>query len=167
MKIMSIILVCSIIGGSVFFAIQEELIILNLHKKDAIIQHKQAQTNMCTFYWDPIQLPHETMHIPRTDDEQKNLTQLINSWLTFLHSEGIIKNIHVESVLLSSSHNEIFVSFDRYPFDKQQSIDQKLQLIRYLCDTIRPHTNAQKIRLLVHHAPLQDMHLDFMSGQPI
>ena len=162
----SIIAFFCCLGAALLFAFQTERIIFN-NPSNAYTAQKNTQTAACTLYWHKHLLQPETKPIIKTDDAQQNLLYLINTWLTFLYSEDMHKKVHAETVMLSPSGNELFVSFDRRPFGKQQSIEEKLGFIHMLFKTLRPHTTARKVRFLVRHAPLHDAHLDFTCGWDI
>lgn len=162
MKFMCISLICAL-GAAFLFAVQTERIIFN-DRSVTYTAPKQTQTASCTLYWHEHLLQPETKQIVRTDDAQQNLLYLINLWLQFLYSEDMLKKVHAETVMISPSGNEFFISFDHKPFEKQQSIAEKLGFMRRLFKTIKPHTAARKVRLLVRHEPLHDTHLDFSYG---
>jgi hypothetical protein len=144
-----------------FFAFQKEWVIL---QKPAHINHVQVphtEQKECTLFWNTTLLQQENKKIIWTDDIAQNLHYVMNSWLTFLYDEELHKKVHVETAMLNNSQTELFISFDRYPFGKQQSIDEKLFFIKNFTQTIAQCTNITKIRFLVRHKPLQDPHLDF------
>lgn len=165
MKLAVLTFLCSL-AAAFLFAVQTERIIFN-NPVAPYAAHKNTQTASCTLYWHDRLLQPETKLIVCTDDAQQNLLYLINTWLLFLYSEDMHKKVHAETVTLSPSGNELFISFDRRPFGKQQSIDEKIGFIHNLFKTIRPHTAARKVRFLVRHAPLHDTHLDFTFGWDI
>jgi hypothetical protein len=150
----------------IVYAIQTELIIIN-NERPVYTAPKQLQPLRCTFYWHEHILQPEDALVIRSDDTQENLLHIINGWLIFIHNEGMHKKVHAETAMLSPSENELFISFDRQPFSKQQSIGEKIGFIQNLCKTIGPHTAAHKIRFLVRHAPMHDNYLDFSSGWSI
>lgn len=165
MKYFGTILLC-ILGAAFLFAVQTDRIIFNTPSARCT-KSKPAQTTSCTLYWHEHLLQAETKQIVQAEDAQQNLLYLINTWLQFLYNEDMHKKVHAETVMISPSGNELFISFDRKPFKKQMSIAEKIGFIQNLFKTIRPHTAARKVRLLVHHKPLHDAHLDFNSGWDI
>lgn len=111
----------------------------------------------------------KTELIWHSNDIGQNITYLLNSWFTWLEEEHMItKKITVQTVLLSTDTQHAYISFDRNPFDKQQSTYNKWMLIESLLKTIREvNVSLNHITFLVHHQPLKDMHLDFTNPWPI
>ena len=162
MRIIITLGICSL-TAALFFAIQTERIIFNTPGKSHVAS-KQTQTTACTLYWHDNMLQPETKQIMHNGNAQEHLAYIINTWLLFLYNEDVHKKVHAETVMLSPAGNELFISFDRNPFNKQQAIHEKLGFIESLFKTIRPHTAARKVRFLVRHAPMCDAHLDFSCG---
>ncbi len=151
-----------------FFAVQKEWIIIQKPaQKKEIINFPHVEQKECILYWNASHLQQETKKIIWTDDISQNIHYLVNTWLTFLYDEELHKKVHLETAMLNKGGNELFLSFDRSPFGKQQSIDQKLFFIENLYKTISQSTQLQKIRFLVQHKPLQDAHLDFAQSWPL
>lgn len=165
MKHISAALICTL-GAIFLFLVQTERIIFNT-SSTVYAKPKSTHTASCTLYWHEHLLQPEIKQIVQTQDLQENLVYVINTWLQFLYSEDMHKKVHADAVMLSPSGNELFISFDRKPFEKHMSIAEKLGFIRNLFRTIKPHTAARKIRLLVRHEILDDAHLDFSSGWDI
>ena len=93
----------------------------------------------------------------------ENFKLLTTTWLAWLHDEQVLtKKIGVESILFSPSGYEMYVSFDYNPFEKNWSIYQKESFIHALLKNYKEQgCTASYLYVLVHHKPLQDMHLDF------
>ena len=155
--------VASIVCALIFFALQQEWLIWH-GPIGAVTEHRAQHTckEITLYYWQHEQLKHETIQQIWVEDEQQNLHYLINKWLTFLYDEECItQKIHVDTTTLNPSGTELFISFDRKPFSKEQSIGQKIQFIKALFATINPVTTINQVRFLVRHKPLFDPHLDF------
>ena len=148
-----------------FFAIQKEWIIVHIPKNYETIPC--TVNRICDLYWYPSKLHIRKQCLLWTEHEQDNIHRLIDCWLTWLHNEEMLKYIKVETVMISPCKNELFISFDKKLFNKKQSIHEKLTVIHYLTQTIKPHTHAQKMYLLVHHAPMEDMHIDCTVSLPL
>lgn len=102
-------------------------------------------------------------------DTQKMIHYVVNSWLSFLHEEHIMKKrVTAHAVLISANGNDLFISFDRNPLQKESSIYEKWMWIEGLLKTIRAQgIKIAHVHFLVHHQPLQDAHLDFENPWPI
>lgn len=150
-----------------FFALQKELIIIQKPGLTYTMNIPLVEQKECTLFWNAQQLQQEQKKIVWTDNITQNIHYLINAWLTFLYDEELHKKIHAETTMLNDGQNELFISFDRCPFGKQQSINQKLFFINNLAKTVGQCTNIHKIRFLVRHKTLQDPHLDFEQSWEI
>jgi len=102
-------------------------------------------------------------------DVAHNMQYLINSWLSFLDEERLMKKkVTVSTVLLSPNSNDAYISFDRNPLDKEASTYAKWQWVEGLLATLRAQNiTVPNIHFLVYHQPLVDTHLDFSNPWPI
>ncbi|MCX5923986.1 MAG: hypothetical protein NTZ68_00975 [Candidatus Dependentiae bacterium] len=161
--------------GSLFFLYQESWIVFSIPKSQtstaaSLKQQKINSKEVSLWVWsDRKVFKKETAEIIYGQDTAQNIKLLLNSWFLFLEEEGLTdKQIFVQSVALSPSGSEAFISLNQYPFDKSCSTYQKLMLIESLLKTL--HENKIPIafiRLLVHHQPLHDDHLNFEAAWPI
>ncbi len=161
--------------GSLFFFYQESWIVF-------FIPQQQVNSNVTTSqhnYTKEVTLwawnnntrsqKKETAEIMYSNDVTQNLKLLLNSWFLFLEEEGLSdKQIIVQSVALSPCATQAFISINQYPFDKAASTHHKLMLIESLLKTIKENdTTISSIRLLIHHKPLIDDHLNFDVAWPV
>jgi hypothetical protein len=164
LTILCIITACTT-AAFLFFAIQKEWIIIRIPNNIKTIPC--AANRVCELYWHPSKLHTGKRRLLWTEDEQDNIHRLISCWLAWLYNEEMLKRINVETVMISPSADELFISFDKKLFSKNQSIHEKLACIHSLAQTIKPHTHARKMRLLVHHAPMEDVHIDCIESLPL
>ena len=120
-------------------------------------------------FWNHGKWNNETTDIIWSDDKADTIQHLINSWLILLDEEKLMtKKVLVQSVIMSQSGNDVYISFDRNPFNKASSTYQKMMWIEGLLKTIRDNNiKVQQVQFLVHHQPMHDLHLDFSSPWPI
>jgi len=138
------------------------------YKKEAeqTAQQLRAQKKPATlFFWHNKRWNKETVEILETQDTAQTTQHLLNSWLTLLDEESVMtKKVMLQSALISDN-KELYLSFDRNPFNENDGTYNKLMWIEGLLRTIREHnTPVQSIRFLVHHQPMQDYHLDFSNS---
>ena len=166
-----ILIIASFCAGLLFFAYHNQWIIIQLPKfttktdvDSSLINKKKISLHF--FHKDKWRV--ETQEQLWTNNISKNLSQLINSWLTLVDEERIVtKKIALESALVSSS-GTVYISCDHALFSKEDSIYKKWMLVEGLLKTIRSNEiPIQDVQLLVHHQPLQDSHLDFSLPWPI
>lgn len=97
------------------------------------------------------------------------INYITNAWLKLLHEEHIIqKKIALQSVLISPSSKQAYISFSQSPLDKENSTHQKWLLVESLLKTLRENNiDIQSIYFLVHHQPLNDQNLNFSNAWPL
>ena len=163
-----------IILGTIFFLYQESWIIITspFLRQETINSQVQEQTTYKTvmlYGWKNNNYKTESTEIIYSNNISKNINFLLNSWLLFLEDEHITeKQTQVMSVALSNSKQEAFISLNQQPFDIESSTYDKLMWVESLLKTIRENKiSISAIRLLVHHQPLQDDHLNFDISWPI
>jgi len=76
---------------------------------------KKAIKKNCTlYYWHDDLWITEQREIILSNDRAYNIKQLVNSWLTLLDDEQLLpKKISLDSAMISSSGQELFLSFSR------------------------------------------------------
>jgi len=128
-----------------------------------------AKKKVTLFFWKDEKWHSETTELVWSDAKADTLHYLLASWLKLLDEDDLMhKKISIESVLISPSGSDAYVSFDRYPFDSQATIHAKLMWIEGLLKTVAQNKiSVQGIRFFVHHKTLQDAHLDFSKEWPI
>jgi len=160
-----------LLAGALFYGLYHEFIIIRnpwtpADHHNGLGGHKKT---VQLLYWAHDKWQQEPVEIVEMNDKAESLKRLINAWLTLLDEEGITEHkISVQTALLSSHEDELFLSFDRNPFAKQSATWAKLAFIEGILKTIRENGSyPQKIRFLVHHQELADSHLDFSNSWPI
>ncbi len=167
----STITFCCFLFGLFLWAWKHEMIVFRMPHNSRI-----SSTNVCVskkpttlFYFSYGTWRSEIIDSLWGTDTAENLLYLINNWLTLLDEEKIMPHkVSLQSVILSPSTTEAFISFDRNPFGPEDSTYTKLMWIESLLKTIRGNTiPIQTVRLLTHHAPLPEPHLDTEVSWPL
>jgi len=177
MKKMLYVIICTLLLsiGSIFFFYQESWFVFFIPQKQT---NTRSATHACSsakevtlWAWNNNSrfLKKETAEIIYGPDITQNIKLLLNSWFLFLEEEGLTdKQIIVQSVALSPCATQAFISINQYPFDKSASTHHKLMLIESLLKTIKENDiHILFIRLLIHHKPLIDDHLNFDVAWPV
>jgi len=177
MKKKSIILISLLcaLTGMLLYAFTKSWIIIHAPSSNNFVsfdyQTNQAisKKKVTLWFWKDEKWHSETTELVWSDAKADALYYLIASWLKLLDEDDMMhKKISVQSVLLSPAGSDVYVSFDRYPFASQATINAKLMWIEGLLKTIRENKIAiQGIRFLIHHKTVQDPHLDFSKEWPI
>ncbi|MFI5333117.1 MAG: hypothetical protein ACHQVS_03375 [Candidatus Babeliales bacterium] len=168
----TLIILCFIIG-IVLYAYHHALFIIRWpwhHAPQNIARHHATKKSISLHYWH-----HRSWHTEKTtlimsDDPAQALAYLVNTWLTLLDEEQHItaKKVELQTALLSPNGHELFLSFDRVPFNSQQSTYESWMWVEGLLKTIKTYNSSiDRVHLLVRHKPLQDRHLDFLNAWPI
>lgn len=162
-------IICCFIG-TIFFLMQRKWLIIqwtfNTESNETTLAQKETvlKKDITFYWWKHEKLHHEkATHIWRRDQNAENIKQVINNWLGYLKGEKIIDPvIAIDSVVLSPTEQDAYVSFNQAFSWKEWSIYKKWHLIEGLCKTIKS-TNLpiKNVSFLVNHEPLHDDHLDF------
>lgn len=159
--------------GIILFAYHKEWIIIappyaiatvNIQNDDQNLDHHKVQL----YFFKHKQWHTEEISSIWSHDAALNAKTIINNWFILLEDEKIIdKDIQVISSIISSS-KELYLSFNKEPFNKQDSIYTKLMLIEGLLTTLRENKiPVQSVHFLVHHQALIDDHFNFSISWPL
>jgi hypothetical protein len=158
--------------GIIYFAFNKEWIIFRRSLTNNQFQPSRTKNTKkeCTLtYWNNNEWHHEKIIVLWSDNQANNCKQLINELLLLWDEEHLLnKKITLESALISASGQELFLSFSRNLFDKEEPLFIKWMRIESILKTIsNQHTLIQQVRFLVQHQPLRDTQLDFSQSWPI
>jgi len=168
-----VISVCFLFGFF-FFAFYNGLIILRYPSYRAEVEQfienmKVDKKKVFLFYRNKKKWNKEKVYLLWTNDKAKNIEYLINSWLTLLDEERVMKKrVSLQTVLLASSLQKAYLSFDRNPFSSDSPTHEKWMWVEGLLKTLRENDiDLQTVYFLVHHQIMDDYHLDFSNPWPI
>lgn len=155
--------------GLLFYSWYHQLLIISYIPRNQIYKNSApAKTKVTLHYWAQNKWASETIDLISTDSSQF-LTLLINKWCLLAYEEHCCtKQYNVTHILLTHSNKELYINFNRKPFDKKQSTFEKWMLIEGLLKTIASNNHdITHVNFFVNHAPLQDEHLDFSKAWPL
>ena len=153
--------------GILLLSLHKNWIIIRLPIKTQIKQVKHVnKKTVKLIYWDR-KWDKEELELIWSDDISQNLHYLINTWLTLLDEEKVMsKKVSLQSALLSNK--DAYLSFDRNPFNPEDSTFEKWMWVEGLLKTIKQNDIIlQNVYLLTHHQTIIDDHLDFSRPWPI
>ncbi len=158
--------------GMLLCALHYEWIVIRSPLEVSAYNPESMQTGkkeMKLFFWKNNKWHQETQTILWSNDGAHNISQLISALLNVLDDEHLLrKKIGVESVALSPSGLQAYISFDHNPLPKEANVHQKWLLIESMLKTIRENgIKIQDVQFLVYHEPLSDYHLDFNQPWPL
>lgn len=163
---------CFILGILTFCIQQQWIIFLWPHKTQIIEENSTKNTteqkqNML-YFWKQNKWNKERTTTLWSATQEQNIQLLVNSWFSLAEDEKLLdKDVQVLSVIISSKQ-EAFISLNKYPFEKNHATYTKLMIIEGILKTLHhSKIQIQAIRLLVHHQPLHDDHLNFHHSWPI
>lgn len=164
---------CAVIGMLMYAFAKDLIIIRSPSNNTNMLDYPSAtpgnKKKVTLYFWQHEKWHSETTQLVHAENMVDTIAYLLSSWLTLLEENEITqKKIAIQSVLLSPSGTDAYVSFDRNPFDKEATTHEKLMWIEGLLKTLRENGfKLQGVRFLVQHQPLQDYHLDFCKRWPI
>ncbi len=177
MKLFSFILMLplSFLLGLAFHAYQKEWIIFLLPHQTT---SRPTEVNLPNITYAPEKITvyffkHERWHSEHnsviwSSDMAQNVKTTVNNWLALLEDEKIIDTDIQISSAITTINKELFLSFNKDLFDKQDATFSKLMIIESLLKTLRENKiPVQSVRFLVHHQTLVDDHLNFSISWPI
>ena len=160
--------------GVLYYLIhQNRLIILwnRLKESDRKLfqQIKDKKKKVKLYYWKDGRFFSEESVLVWFSDDVENIKYVVNYWLNLIYQEQIIdRKVFLVSVGLSQSCQDVYLSFDSSPLEKDWSIMKKWYLIEGLFKTLSDtFSNLNMIYFRVQHRLLEDDHLDFSQGWPI
>lgn len=165
--------VCAFAGAALWWWQQGYVVIykplVNLEHSSLFERYRVVKKKVLVSFWLRGAWHQEETEAIWPPEAAEALKQLVHAWLTILDEEEITsERITLQSVVMTASGNDAYISFDRSPFDKESSTHDKLMLTESLLKTLRDNgIQAQNIYLLVHHKPLYDYHLDFSHPWPL
>lgn len=169
-KIILVILCLS--AGILFFCVHQQWLVVYWNKKNNTLlkQHNVAKKTVSLFIKKDQRWYQEDAQILWSEhDSENSINHLIAQWLNLAAEEQAIDAAtKIQSVLLSPSKQELYISFDTYPFTPTQSAHEKSMCIEGLLKTLRENKiTIPSVYFLVHHKLLVDYHLDFSQAWPL
>lgn len=166
-----IICIATFLLSLLLFAYHKEYIIFNFHRKiknESRVNSSQKQ-NIVLHFWQQNEWHTEHASLLFSDNAISNIQQLVSRWAQLLNEEKIIKKkIGLQSATITFDKQELIVSFDRIPWNKELSTFDKWMTIEGFLKTIKTiDSSIKKVRFLVNQQSLQDPHLDFTNAWPI
>lgn len=165
---------CTFSTSALVYFMGKEWIIIRWPSYTAFPLHNErtvetTKKRVKLFFWHYGRWNHETVDILWSSCAPKNTQYIIRSLLTLLEEEEALeKKASLQSVAQSLCANDIYLSFDRPPFNEESSTFQKLMIIESILKTLRENAAAPpNIYFLVHHQPMKDTHLDFSDPWPL
>ena len=167
----ALICACTLTLGILIFAIQKEYIIFNFGAAQHNAQSQIAATkkSIPLSYWHQDKWNTDTVLLLITDSIPDTMQRVLSRWLQLIYDEKIVKKpVTVQAVLLHYDNQELLVSFDRLPWNKENNTFEKWMIIEGMLKTIKAATpSVKKVRFLINHQPMADIHLDFTNAWPI
>lgn len=164
-KIIPIVFASLLACGIFFLIVQKRIVILwNSSYKE---QYKNIEAvtkkRIAIHFWynNSWNIEQQTTLMPHDDIQQ--LMTIGNLYFMALEQYKIInKSVRIHSLSINPSGQEYYLSLDRHPFIKQNSVFEKWMIIQGLLHTLQENSHKHfSYYFLVKNEPLQDEHLDF------
>lgn len=164
-----VVSILAFICGTLWYAVHAEIIIFSVPAFAEFSLQPSDKKKITLFWYTEIEKIEESTEIIYAQSVQENIATTISTWLSYMQEEGRLdKHIKAETVALTSSGAEVFVSFSQTIFDQQLSCIQKWYILESLFATLRPlFSELRSIRLLVNNQPLYDEHIDCATSLPV
>lgn len=171
-KKIKLLFFCFIVG-LLFFAVNQEWIVIRSFTRSSQVENtlnklRSTKKQMTVSFWHQGKWNTEALEIITTADPAQTAQALVTAWLSLLDEEKITTNkISLQSALMST-HGQLYLSFDRSPFEDSSSTYDKWMWTESLLRTLRENcSEIRSVYLMVHHRPLEDDHLDFSNPWPV
>jgi hypothetical protein len=124
-----------------------------------------SKKKVTLYFWKHDQWRKETTQLLWSENLDTNIETLCKAWLTLLEDEGLITTpVRLQSVLLSPSKSQAYLSFDRNFLPQDGPVYDKWLRVEALLKTIRENDiSLSHIQFLVDHQPMLDYHLEFSN----
>ena len=161
----------SVIMGILSYALYKRIIIIqlpSLSNEQTVVGHT-TKKNSTVYYWYQGSWKHEITTIIATENKSDTISYVVTNWLNVLEqATAFVKNIRLEQVMFSPSGSDLYLSFDKTLFAKEETTFEKWMRIEGLLKTVQAaQLGISRVYVLVHHKPLFDDHLDFSCPWPI
>jgi hypothetical protein len=163
--------------GACFFLVRQNWLVVHWvpsysRSEDAfgVLGKKTApKKTVSLMFWKDGKLQKETASFLWLASKAEIVKLVLGNWLTLLYEERVLaKGVNIESVALSSSEQEVYISFDQLPFLREWSIQKKWQLLDGLSKTVCAcGLGVRLLVFLVRHETMQDDQLDFSQPWPV
>lgn len=159
--------------GCLFYAFMHEYIIIRLPLSSALMPPDHAphtfKKNIVISAWKSQEYMIERRDLLWSTDTSSNCCRLLNAWCAYAYDEGIIsKNAHVDSAIITPKTQELYLSFDCFPFSKKASSYDTWMIIESILKTLRDNKiPISRIHFLVDHQPFTSSYLDFSQPWPL
>lgn len=159
-------------AGLLMAALYRGIIVVRLPGRSLALVSEQSPINRKTvtlYFWRNDTFKKESVELVIPDNQSDAIGRIANAWLNLLDEEELLKKrVRVDAVLMVAKTNQVYISFDRNPFDKAASTNDKLLFLQGLLKTLKENgISPQGIYFQAHHQPLQDYHLDFTNAWPM
>lgn len=162
-----------ILGVGIWFYTQERFVIYIPNRHNQISKDERAQQatkkKISLQFWDGKAMQQEELDIMWSSLTAKNIQHIVQQLFGILADEGVITDkTSLQSVIISPSGQDIYLSFNQSFFKPEQSIRSKHLILECLKSSIAHNIDSQgTIHFLINHKSLQDPHIDFSEGWPI
>lgn len=160
--------------GTLLVLINRKLIIIrfNLGSANSGMQSEMSAHHKTVrlYFKKEMKWYHETTTLVwHSHNDADNITTLVTQWLSVLIDEHIIPlHTTLESTAIAGTGSDVYLSFDRSLFEKNDATVTKWAIVESLMKTLHAvNGSLQSVTLQVHHEPMVDDHLELSSAIPI
>ena len=114
--------------GLLLFAYQKEYLIINFSPTNhaSVTNSMMEKKNITLHYWHQNKWNTEQVSLLFSENNAANMQQLVSRWLQLINEEEISKKkVQLQSAAITYDTQELIISFDRTPWNKEISTFEK------------------------------------------
>ena len=166
-----LISIAMLLLGMLFYAFYNKLIIIRLPvRRGALFERRSAfRKQIPLWHFTGTSFVKDDKELIFSANTQSTLQDIVASWLSYVDEEhGLPQKASVQAVMMDAQKNTCYISFNKSPFNENQSTFCKLMFLEGLLRTLKSSSiQLKKVQFLVHHKPLHDRDLDFSHAWTI
>lgn len=154
--------------GMIWYAFHAQFLIFSYPALAEYVQALSEKKTITITWFSESQKVQEQTEIIWASDANAQVHAVVAAWLTYLQGERLIdQKIKLQTCALTAHDREVLVSFSHSIVSEHTSIIKKWFIIESLIATLKPLCKElTALRLLVHHEPLYDEHIDCSVSLP-
>ncbi|OGB96999.1 hypothetical protein A3F06_01445 [candidate division TM6 bacterium RIFCSPHIGHO2_12_FULL_36_22] len=130
---------------------------------------KITKKSINLYFYDGHGIRQEKNDVLWSTDMLENINYIMQQLLLLFYEEKVTpEKISLQTVLISPSGQDLYLSFNKTFLNPESSIKTKLTIIETILSTLREtQNNEMNVHFLVNHKPMIDDHLDFEQSWPM
>jgi hypothetical protein len=122
-----------------------------------------CKKNVSLFFWRYERWHKETVTLSLAPQEQEQIVAILQTWLSEAFQLRVIdKPCTLESALIDTRHQCLYLSFSTCPFNTQKATVEQLSMLESMLKTIQlmGYPNINSVQFLVNHTLIKHPHIN-------